>query len=400
MGSYKQRTEKSWTLYAELGYDARGKRIRKTKTVRVEDTKLLKAPTKLKRHLEEELLKFETEIRNGEYVDPDKSSFSSFVEIWKERHAPKVLSPTTLDVFKRNLDNHILPYFGDKKISTINTVQITAFLDRKMKEKSKNDPTKTLSPSTVKYLHRILKHIFTVATEWKVIKDNPMVGVKAPTLERKEMQYFSGDEMPFVLEILYGQEPMWKIFFILATFAGLRRGENVALQWKHINLEESELTVEDNLVIGIRDDGTKGPVLKKPKSAASAATIPLPFFVTDLLKVYRKNWLKEKMLVGDHWEGGEKEYLYHDGFGNHLYPDTPSKKWRKIRQKHDMKDVRLHDLRHTMVALLMEEDNVNLLAVSKQARHTSSKFTADVYGHISKKRQQKTINQLQKYKPS
>ncbi|MFP7254663.1 hypothetical protein SFC02_10200 [Terribacillus goriensis] len=132
--------------------------------------------------------------------------------------------------------------------------------------------------------------------------------------------------------------------------------------------------------------------MDNPKSEASAATISIPKFVTDMLK--------EKMMAGDLWQGGDKDYLYHDGFGNHLYPDSPSKKWRKIRGKHNVKKNRLHDFRHTMVALLMEEDDVNLLSISKQARHTSSKFTADVYGHISKKRREKTINQLQKYKPS
>ncbi|PAF34048.1 hypothetical protein CHH69_17920 [Terribacillus saccharophilus] len=102
--------------------------------------------------------------------------------------------------------------------------------------------------------------------------------------------------------------------------------------------------------------------------------------------------MKEKILAGDPWQCGDKEYLYHDRFGNHLYPDSPSKKWRKIRAKHNVKKNRLHDFRHTMVALLMEEDDVNLLSISKQARHPSSKSTA--------KRREQTINQLQKYKPS
>ncbi|SDC81071.1 integrase [Terribacillus halophilus] len=251
-------------------------------------------------------MKFETEIRNGEYVDPAKSSFEEFKDIWKERHAPKALSPSTQETFYRYLQIHILPHFGSKKISKINTIQITAFLDSKLNEKSQNDPNKTLSPATVKYMYRILKHMFGVAVDWKVIKENPMDGVKPPSLKKKEMGYYSGEDMPVIMEILYEQEIMWKVYFVLAIFAGLRRGENVALQWSHINLEEVEITIQDNLVIGIRDDGTTGIVLKNPKSEASAATISIPKFVTDMLKEYRRHWLIERMLAGDLWPGGIK----------------------------------------------------------------------------------------------
>ena len=60
----------------------------------------------------------------------------------------------------------------------------------------------------------------------------------------------------------------------------------------------------------------------------------------------------------------------------------------------------LHDLRHSMVALLMEEDNVNLPAIQKRARHSSSKITSDIYGHISKKRATQTASQFDKYAPN
>ncbi len=53
-----------------------------------------------------------------------------------------------------------------------------------------------------------------------------------------------------------------------------------------------------------------------------------------------------------------------------------------------------------MVALLMEEDNVNLPGIQKRARHSSSKITSDIYGHISKKRATQTASQFDKYAPN
>ena len=57
----------------------------------------------------------------------------------------------------------------------------------------------------------------------------------------------------------------------------------------------------------------------------------------------------------------------------------------RIVEKYKLKKIRLYDLRHSMVALLTEADNVNLPAIQKRARHSSSKITSDIYGHISKK---------------
>ncbi|WP_329956614.1 tyrosine-type recombinase/integrase [Bacillus sp. PS108] len=63
---------------------------------------------------------------------------------------------------------------------------------------------------------------------------------------------------------------------------------------------------------------------------------------------------KEKLLLSDAWEGGEHQYVFHSGKGKPYYYTTPTAKWTKIKKKYGLKDVRLHDLRHTMVALLME----------------------------------------------
>jgi integrase len=396
MGSIMKRTEVSYTLIAELGYDAKGKRIRKTKTIRIEDKKLLKAPTKLQRFLDEQLLIHETEVRNGEYIDPSKSSFSDFVDIWRVRHAPKALSPKTYSVFNGYLENHILPYLGDKKLTSINTVQLVAFFDKKINEKSERY-NKQLSPSTVKYFHRILRHLFKLAKEWNLIKVDPMLGVKAPKVEKREMEYYSSDDMPDVMKIINDLEPMWSLYFTLAIFAGTRRGETVALQWKHHDPTAGTINIEENMVLGLNEEGKEVTIIKEPKSKASKAEIILPDFVNNMLINYRRAWIKEKFEAGDLWEHNERDFIFHNGFGRPLRPDTPSKKWRKIRSKHEIKKTRLHDLRHTMVALLMDEDNVNELAISKQARHASARFTSDVYGHISKKRQKSTINKLEKY---
>lgn len=61
MASIQKRGDTSYLLVVEVGRDAKGKRIKRTKTVRV-DEKLLKTPKKLNNHLELELAKFQLEV--------------------------------------------------------------------------------------------------------------------------------------------------------------------------------------------------------------------------------------------------------------------------------------------------------------------------------------------------
>ncbi|MCY7522488.1 site-specific integrase, partial [Paenibacillus larvae] len=48
MASIEKRGINSWRLIVEAGYDSKGKRIKRTKTVRVEDQALLRTTKKLR----------------------------------------------------------------------------------------------------------------------------------------------------------------------------------------------------------------------------------------------------------------------------------------------------------------------------------------------------------------
>ena len=52
-------------------------------------------------------------------------------------------------------------------------------------------------------------------------------------------------------------------------------------------------------------------------------------------------------------------------------------------QKAGVKKIRLHDLRHSHAALLIDMD-VNILAISKRLGHKDIKTTLNIYGHLYK----------------
>ncbi|OIJ18749.1 hypothetical protein BKP45_15810 [Anaerobacillus alkalidiazotrophicus] len=82
----EKRGKESFRLVVPLGYDAEGKRIRKTKTIKCKN----------KTEAQQELAKFVVEVETGKNITPSKMTFAQFVKEWKEKYAKKHLGATPM----------------------------------------------------------------------------------------------------------------------------------------------------------------------------------------------------------------------------------------------------------------------------------------------------------------
>ena len=116
MANIRKRGENSFILTVETGYDSKGRRKRRYKTIKVEDKSLLKTTKKLRDYLEVEFHKFKTEVQAGEYIAPEKLTIESFVVDWEEKYASRELAETTLANYLSHIRNHILPAMGQMRL--------------------------------------------------------------------------------------------------------------------------------------------------------------------------------------------------------------------------------------------------------------------------------------------
>ena len=66
-----------------------------------------------------------------------------------------------------------------------------------------------------------------------------------------------------------------------------------------------------------------------------------------------------------------------------INPDTWSKWFKKYAQKSGLDNTwNIHELRHTMVSLMVQDMNVDPLVVSKRVRHADVGFTLNQYAHL------------------
>ena len=83
-------------------------------------------------------------------------------------------------------------------------------------------------------MHRILKHALKQAVIWQLLPRNPADAVKPPRAERLQMTTYDIAQTATLIEALRGTRLLIPVS--LAVMCGLRRGEIVALRWRHVDL--------------------------------------------------------------------------------------------------------------------------------------------------------------------
>ncbi|MFJ7753187.1 tyrosine-type recombinase/integrase [Peribacillus muralis] len=383
MANIQSRGKDSYFFTVSLGKGADNKYIRRTKTIKIEQKM---TPKQLKEFLEFEYAKFKQEILAGEYITPDKMLFAQFIEEWQKKYASKELSETTVSTYSNHLKNHILPAIGHMRIDQIMPMHIITLLDGM---KRVDDPSKPLATRTKQDTYLAIRNVFERAVEWQFIKSNPVKSVKKPRnidLVEKEVNVYDQEEVQLLL-LAAEKEPFhWKIFLTLALTAGLRRSENLGLEWDNVNFKEGTIDIKQVVV-----RGRNGSVIKSPKTKNSKRLISLPPSVVDELKRYQLLCRKERLRMGEKWIVKDRDWLFFNEDGTNFYPTTPTTWWSRFIKRAGVRFIRLHDLRHTSATLLINQ-GVHAKIISERLGHSDIRITMNTYGHALRSADQAAAN--------
>lgn len=383
MASIRRRGENSWLLTVMAGKDENGKYIRRFKTVTIEDPALLKTKKRLQDYLDAEYAKFREEVESGEYIKPEKMLFKAFVNEWLEKYAKNHLELRTIMAYESNLKIRILPTFGEMKLEDIKPIHIVNFLSKLENERG-DRKSGGLSSSTIQMNYRILQNIFKRALEWKIIKNNPMSAVKNPKVTYKEFIPYDETEVQKLLQALQSEPYHWRMMITLALTTGMRRGELIALEWKHIDWKASTIDVSQTLVFALKSENKI--VVKEPKTKKSKRKVAIPPSVLDELREYYTHRAKERDKVGDGWKGCidifgvDHNFVFSHADGSPFHHEGPYLWFRKFIQRNGLRYIRFHDLRHTSATLLINQ-GVHAKIISERLGHGNINTTMNIYGH-------------------
>ena len=279
---------------------------------------------------------------------------------------------------KKNLYSKYLSYFDDKRIRKISKEEILAYFN--------------LLNTTDKQKNEILK-ILKVFLNWCVDKEmiyrSPAKGINNIRVKKAEMKYWVADEfvafMNYINSIDTFYAKMIRILVLIGFNLGDRIGETRALTWSGIDKEH--LTI--NINHSINYDTKSKDWLSSTKTISSERVIDVSEKLIKELEDY-KNYLQTLYPELN-------DIIFYNYKLKKPYSDTNLRKhFYKFCDEAKVKRIRLYDLRHTYVTLMMSE-GWQLYHISKKLGHKNFSTTVDKYGHIENTTRKEIAKTTDKY---
>lgn len=292
-------------------------------------------------------------IVTGQYVDP-RAGETSFGEYFKKWEMRQIWAPAT----RRNARNAVgRCTFKDAKLKSIRKAHIEEFV--------KHLHDEGLAASTIKTIMRVIQMILKSATEDRLIAVDPTVGIKLPRVSRaKQMVLPDVEEVGLLINA--AERPL-KLLIALCAFAGLRRGEAIAVQLRDFDFEARALNVQRQ----VRTAEGGGSEYEAPKHD-SGRTVFLPQQLLDLVVDHVENWGVR----------GSDKWLFaltpHGPGRGYLEPH-----WRELKKRLGIGDLRQHDLRHFYASGLIAS-GCDVVTVQRALGHSAASITLDIYSHLWK----------------
>jgi integrase len=366
-----------------IGRNHDGKYIRRTKTIQC----------RTKREAESEYAKFRQEVEAGEYIAPQKMTFGTFVEEWRDKYAVKHLGYKTLYTYESNLKNRILPAFRHMRLEDIKPLHIVDFLDKLEKEGSRRDKKSGgLASGTIEIQHRILKNILKRAVEWRIIKRNPVGDVQKPKVNSKEIIPYDEAEVEQMLRALQREPYHWRVIITLALTSGLRRSELLGLEWRHLDFSTGVLDVSQTMIHALKGE----IIVKQPKTKKSIRKVALPSSMLKELREYYAYRMQERKDIGDAWRGGDWFFMFSHPNGHPFHHERPYLWFRQFVKKNGFRYIRFHDLRHTSATILINQ-GVHAKIISERLGHGSITTTMNIYGHALRTADQTAADKFESF---
>ena len=269
--------------------------------------------------------------------------------------------PSTLSLYAQVLRQHVLPEVGGARLSEVRAPDIQDVVDRLVAD--------GVDPATVRNAINPLRGIFRRAVARGEIPVNPTRGLELPAPRGIRDRIASPAEAAELIAALPARD---RGLWATAMYAGLRRGELLALRWQDIDLDEGLIHVR-------RSYDPKAGVYLEPKTRAGLRNVPIPSALRSVLIEHRLATGRSDGLV----------------FGTTAArPFTPSNatrraatawaranKARRKLEREPLQPISLHECRHTFASLMIAA-NVNAKALSTYMGHASVTITYDRYGHL------------------
>lgn len=369
-GSIRERSPGRWAVILDLRDPETGKRKRKWHSF---------AGTK--REAQKECARLITEMEGGSYLEPSKTTVADLLGRWLD-HAKAQVSPRTHERYTEIVRKNIIPALGAVLLTKLRPMQISEAYTKALAT-GRRDGQGGLAPTTVVYMHRLLKQALAQAVRWELLIRNPADAVDPPKVERDAVSTFDLDQTAELLDGLKGSRLLLPV--MLGVLCGLRRGEIIALRWRNVDLTNGRLAIVESA------EQTKVGIRYKPPKSGKGRTVALPSMMLEQLRSHRLQQAQEFLRLGT--RPTEATFVYTQEDGEPLQPRSLTQAWRKLAAGGSLPRIRFHDLRHAHATHMLAR-GVHPKVASERLGHSRVGITLDLYSHVLPGMQEDAVSRV------
>lgn len=302
--------------------------------------------------------------------------FKEYAENWINVNVPAICKPSTIMDYTSILKIHVIPKFGKYPITDIRRGEIKQFLMKKISD--------GLAKSTVCHMKSCISGVLNLAVDDEVIAANPtqrLGKIFSSARAVEEITPLKKEELTHLLDVFHKNFPDHYPQALTLARTGMRMGESVALKWGDIDF--------NGRFIWIQRTFSRGKI-GVPKSGKKRK-VDMSLQLTETLKSHK---LKAKQDALKNGRGALCEWVFVNKAGNPVDINNWRKRvFHKALEKAGLRQIRVHDLRHTYASLLIQAGE-SLVYVRDQLGHHSIKVTVDIYGHLSPEGNKDAVDRL------
>ena len=287
-------------------------------------------------------------LANPSYVPPTTSqrrlTVRDYLAEWVERHGNANLRPSTKASYQSHIRNHINPYIGDVYLGQLTPGMLDDMFAKLM--------DKGLSPSSVKYAHRIIGVALEHARKYHYIESNPARDVITKFGKQgKTPDPYTVEEMRQLFAHTAGTD--WEMLVVLGGLYGLRLSEILGLRWRNVDLENKTFGVVEQLPFALPAGTTYVENMAPVKS--SERTLPitdltLPYFIRQKERQKEQKCLLR--MAGEPYY--DNDLVLTQPNGTPKRRERVSTNFGQFLRHQGLRHIRFHDLRHSAATNMHE----------------------------------------------
>ena len=312
-------------------------------------------------------------------------TFSELFEEYCTSRRPE-LRESTLEKTRKIILRHVMPTFHSVQIR-----MITAAMVRRWKTQINQQD---LSIHTKQNIYGAFRTVLNYAVQMEYLSTNVLVkiGNFKQTLQiRNEMGYYTPDEFKKFISAAKANAEKYDrsgilrewdfyVFFAVAFYTGMRKGEIHALEWRDI--KDGYIHIARSITQKLR--GADRETAPKNKSSVRSIQIPVPLM--EILDEHRKRW--------NDYSGFNDRFKVCGGI--QCLRDTSIENHNKLfSSESGVKKIRIHDFRHSHASILAN-NGINIQEIARRLGHSNVEITWNTYSHLYPKEEERATKILDK----